>query len=87
MTVPPLQEQDKGLAHCHYIRQLANEIWMKENERPGGINVKFEECISRALMLHCRKLINNRVAKLVPAAPVNNPRITKIIPPARQIGW
>jgi len=86
MLTASSQDQDKGLAHCHYIRQLAHEIWLKENERPAGAKVKWNECIRRALMLHRKKLINNQVDRIMPPA-VDNPRITKIIPPRRRIGW
>lgn len=67
------KEQDKGLAHCHYIRQLAHEIWMKENAefvelRRAGTRIKFDECIRRALLLHRKKLMKNQVDRVMERA-------------------
>ena len=61
------QEQDKGLAHCHYIRQLAHEIWMKEHAESVQFRskIKFNECIRRALLLHRKKLIKNQVDRIM----------------------
>jgi hypothetical protein len=54
-----IQDQDKGLAHCHYIRQLAMEIWTRENA--SGKKIGFEEAIKRALELHVKKLIGGQM--------------------------
>lgn len=60
---PPAQprivvaSQDKGKAHCHYIRQLAQEIWFKENE--GVVYTarsSWDDCMKKALALHVKKL-------------------------------
>lgn len=85
MRFPHSSDQDKGLAHCHYIRQLAHEIWLKENERPGGIvKVKFDECIRRALLLHRKKLMKNQVDRIMATAPKTPPGATPM-PPVRRI--
>lgn len=87
MVLPPSPpEQDKGLAHCHYIRQLANEIFLKEINREGGKKVTFEDCIRQALLLHRKKLINNRINRVLsPLTP--KPTIKTVVPPNRRLGW
>lgn len=79
MVIPPPKEQDTGLAHCHYIRQLAQEIWNKENAQYGK-NLEWNECMRRALMLHRKKLINNQVDKIIPKTPTG-------LRVGRRLGW
>jgi len=66
-----VQDQDKGLAHCHYIRQLANEIWMKENSRPAGRKMSWDEAVKHALELHVKKLTNNK-PKIMPVKAISS---------------
>jgi len=58
-TVKPdiiIASQDKGKAHCYYIRQLAQEIWLKENGNRISNKITWQECLKKALALHVRKL-------------------------------
>ena len=50
------QNQNIGFAHCHYIRELAREIWTKENSNPSGNRIEWRDCLKRALDLHVKKL-------------------------------
>lgn len=63
-------DQDKGIAHCLYIRRLAMEIWTKENSRPSGKRIGFEEAIKHALELHVKKLIQNNMTIKKPIPPI-----------------
>ena len=82
-------DQDKGLAHCHYIRQLAMELWTRENSGPAGKTISWEESIKRALNLHIKKLQHmDKITIKKPSPPVppklNPPRGN--IPPG-YCGW
>lgn len=74
MIIRPAKEQDKGIAHCHYILQLTNEIWCKENQGLLNKKMSWNDCLVRAFQLHRKKLITNRVNKVVPPRSSFNPR-------------
>lgn len=65
-------DQDTGIAHCHYIRQLAWEIWMKENINLTGKRTDWKDAIRAALALHVKKLRtkNIRITKITPVKPI-----------------
>ena len=64
-----VQDQDKGLKHCHYIRQLANEIWLKDNAGHAVKKITWNEAIKLALELHVKKLRSTK-PKIVPVKPL-----------------
>jgi hypothetical protein len=74
-------DQDKGLAHCRYIRLLASEIWTKENSGPSGKTMSWTEAIKHAMALHVKKLQHSRMTIKKLALPPAPP----IIPPSRNI--
>ncbi len=81
VILPPIQDQDKGRAHIHYIRQLAQEIWIKDNASASGKGMSWEDAIRAALNLHVKKLINKRVKTITTPKP---PTIPARVPAAQQ---
>lgn len=48
-------KQNKGKAHCRYIKQLAQDIWLKENNQPDN-RLSWNDCIKKAMLFHVKEL-------------------------------
>ena len=53
--------QEKGHKHIRYIRELAVEIWCKENHNySAGKEITIEDAIQKALQLHRHSLMREQ---------------------------
>ena len=70
-----LPDQDKGIAHCFYIKLLATEVWMKENSNPSGHKISWEDAIKFALEFHVKKLMKSKTVTTIKNSvlPINRP--------------